>query len=234
MNENKVILISGTSKSIGEYLAQYYSEKGFQVIGCSRSPVKYESKNYRHFCLDICDEKKVREMFSEIRKTYNRLDVLINNAGIQSVNLSLLTSLKTVQDVFNTNMMGTFLLCREAAKLMMKNGYGRIINISSIAVPLCSIGTSVYSASKAAVEQFSKVLAKEVGSDGITVNNIGLSIVNQSGMMKNLSEKAIEETMEQVTIKSPLEFKDIAHVIDFFISDESQLITRQTLYLGGV
>ena len=233
MSENRVMLITGTSRGIGRYLAEYYVKKRVQVIGCSRRPVANELKNYQHFCLDVSDEPKVKQMFSEIRKTHNRLDVLINNAGAHAVNHSLLTPLKTVQDVFNTNMIATFLFCREASKLMRKNSYGRIVNISTIAVPLCSVGTSIYSASKAAMEQFSKVLAREVGSDGITVNTLGLSIVDHSGMVENLSEEAISEALGHTVFKLRLGFGDITHAIDFLISEKSKAVTKQTLYLGG-
>jgi len=234
MSDQQVMIITGTSKGIGKYLTKYYVKKGFQVIGCSRSQVDYELRNYQHFCLDVSDEIKVKQMFAEIHKTYNRLDVLINNAGLYSVNYAILTPVKTVQDVFNINMIGTFLFCREALKLMKKSSYGRIVNISTIAVRLSSAGNSIYSASKAAVEQFSKVLAKEVAPDGITVNTLALSFVKGSGMVENISEKAIKEALEHTILKSWLDFEDVAHAIDFFISSRSNMVTGQILYLGGV
>jgi len=234
MGKNQIILITGTTKGIGKYLVEYYVEKGFQVVGCSRGPVDPKFKNYQHFCLDVCDETKVKQMFGEIQKTYNRLDVLINNAGIASVNHVLLTPLKTVQNILNTNIIGTFLFCREASKLMRKNSYGRIVNISTIAVPLCTVGTSIYSASKSAIEQFSRVLAKEVSSFGITVNTLGLSIVSRTGMVENLSEDAISEVLEQTILKSWLNFEDVAYAMDFLISEKSKMVTGQTFYIGGV
>ena len=109
-------------------------------------------------------------MFAEIRKKYGRLDVIINNAGIASYTHALLTSLKELQNVLDTNFVGTFLCCREAVKLMKRNKYGRVINISSIHVPLATIGTSIYGATKASIEQFSRVLAQEVFQFGITIN----------------------------------------------------------------
>ena len=234
MSNQCTIVITGTSKGIGRYLAEYYAKKGFQVIGCSRRMVDYESKNYRHFCLDISDEAKVKEMFIEIGKTYKRLDALINNAGIMHMNYALLTPLQTVQKTLNTNFIGTFLCCREAVKLMQKNRHGRIINISTIAVPLSPVGSSSYSASKAAVEQFSKVLAREVASYGITVNTLALSIVKQSGMAGEIDQKAAREALAHTILKSPLDLQDIAHAADFLISSESAVITGQTLCLGGI
>lgn len=233
-NKNQIILITGTRKGIGRYLAEYYVGKGFQVIGCSRGLVDYKLSNYQHFCLDVSDESKVKQMFAEVRKTYNRLDVLINNAGIASMNYALLTPAKTVRDLLNTNFIGTFLFCREALKIMKKNTYGRIVNISTIHVPLCTVGSSIYSASKAAIEQFSKVLAKEAAPFGITVNILGLPFIKNTGMVEHLSEDAISEALEHTILKSRLDFDDVAYAMDFLISEKCKMVTNQTLYLGGV
>lgn len=232
--DNQVVLITGTRKGIGRHLAEHFVNQGFEVIGCSRSPVDYEFKNYRHFCLDVSDEVKVKQMFVEIRKTYNRLDVLINNAGVTSTNYASLTPRQTVQDIFSTNFIGTFLFCRESAKIMQRNRYGRIVNISTVSVPLSPAGTSIYSASKAAVEQFSKVLAREVVSLGITINTLSLSFVEKSGMVEGISDNAIKETLEKTILKSWLNINDVTNAVDFFISPKSNMVTCQTLYLGGV
>ena len=117
-NHKVLILITGTSKGIGKYLAEYYSSHGYQVIGCSRSEVKFSIKNYQHFCVDVSDEKSVKNLFRQIRKSYGRLDILINNAGIASMNHSLLTPISTVQKILDTNVIGAFLFSRESAKLM--------------------------------------------------------------------------------------------------------------------
>ena len=91
-----VILISGTSRGIGKYFVEYFSEKGFIIIGCSRKPLEHKTNSeYHHFCLEVSDEKKVKEMFLFIRKKYGRLDILINNAGIGSMNHSILIPIKT-------------------------------------------------------------------------------------------------------------------------------------------
>ena len=132
----KTMLITGTRKGIGKYLVEYYVEKGFQVIGCSRSAVDYELKYYKHYCLDVSDESKVKQMFTEIRKNHGKLDILINNASIFSMNHALLTAMDTVHEILKTNIAGTFLFCREAAKLMQRNKFGRIVNFATLAVPL--------------------------------------------------------------------------------------------------
>lgn len=111
MGEIKNILITGTSRGIGKYLAHYYAEKGYKVIGLSRSKVEFDLKNYQHVCVDITKENEVKKLFLNIRKEYDqKLDVLINNAGMTAPNFALLTSLKTVQEVFSINVFGTFIL----------------------------------------------------------------------------------------------------------------------------
>ena len=113
-----VMLISGTRKGIGRYLAEYYAGKGFQVVGFSRQPFEGKLEGYTHFIVDITDEEGLVGLFSTIRKTFGRLDCLLNNAGVGSMNHILLTPTKTVRAILETNVIGTVVCCREAAKLM--------------------------------------------------------------------------------------------------------------------
>jgi 3-oxoacyl-[acyl-carrier protein] reductase len=234
MVDQPVMIITGTRKGIGKYLAEYYTDKEYQVVGCSRGEIDFELDSYQHFCLDISDESLVKTMFTEIRKNFGRLDVLINNAGIASLNHVLLTPLKEVQDILNTNFVGTFLCCREAVKLMKRNKSGRIVNISSIHVPLATVGTSIYGASKASIEQFSRVLSREVFQYGININLLALSVVKSSGMAEGLSDDITLKILERTISKTQLDFKDVSNAIDFLISPKSSMVTNQTLYLGGV
>src|SRR6185369_2521409 len=123
-----------------------------------------QHENYRHFSVDVSDETKVKEMFADITRDYGRLDVLVNNAGIASMNHILLTAVETARSILETNFIGTFLLCREAAKVMRKRRFGRIVNLATVAVPLKLEGEAVYAASKAAVLTFTQVAAKELAS----------------------------------------------------------------------
>ena len=233
MTGNRVFLITGTSKGIGRYLVEYYAAKGVDVIGCSRQPSKYDVRNYRHFCLDVADEAAVRQMFSELHKGYKRLDVLINNAGIASMNHSLLTPLKTVHEVLNTNVVGTFLFCREAAKLMKANRYGRIVNFATVATPWKLEGEAIYACSKAAVESLTGVLAREFGDFGVTVNALGPTPV-KTDLIRSVPQDKIDALLRRQAIHRLGEFRDISTVIDFFIQPEADFVTGQVLYLGGV
>ncbi len=112
---SQVMLITGTRKGIGRYLAEYYTQLGFLVIGCSRSEAEEPLDNYKHYCLDVADEAAVQKMVHEVAKEYGRIDILINNAGIASMNHILLTPMSTVKRIFETNVFGTFLFAREVS-----------------------------------------------------------------------------------------------------------------------
>ena len=233
MSEKPVVVITGTRRGIGKFLAEYYVKKGFYVIGCSRKQVDFELKNYQHFYLDISDEPAVKKMYNQVRKTYGRLDALINNAGIASMNHALLTTIDTVNKVFNTNVVGTFLSCREAAKLMQMNKFGRIINFTTVATPLRLEGEAVYASSKAAVVSITQILARELADMGITVNAIG-PVPVKTDLIRAVPREKIESLINRQAIRRYGEFKDIVNVIDFFLRKESNFITGQVIYLGGI
>ncbi|MBI5116008.1 SDR family oxidoreductase [Candidatus Poribacteria bacterium] len=233
MADEQVILITGTRKGIGRYLAHYYAEKAFRVVGCSRGEVDYELDNYRHYCLDVSDESRVKNMFSEIRKLYNRLDILINNAGIASMNHVVLTPLETVHKIINTNYVGTFLFCREAAKLMQKRRYGRIVNFTTVATPLKLEGEAIYASSKAAVASLTEILARELAPFGVTVNAVGPTPI-ETDLIRSVPKEKIKALLDRQAIHRFGEFRDIANVIDFFISPKSDFVTGQNIYLGGI
>jgi 3-oxoacyl-[acyl-carrier protein] reductase len=227
------MLITGTSKGIGKYLVEYYTDKGLQVFGCSRGPLEQKPKNYRHYCLDVSDESAVKEMFADIRKSYKRLDVLINNAGIASMNHVLLTPLATVRRILDTNVVGTFLFCREAAKLMQHHRYGRIVNFATVATPMKLEGEASYASSKAAVESLTQVLARELAAFGITVNAVGPAPI-KTDLIRSVPEEKMKDVINRQAIRRYGEYRDVTNVIDFFIRPESDFVTGQVVYLGGV
>ena len=233
MAEPGVMVITGSRSGIGKALARHYCQLGYQVVGCSRQKSDLDIPNYHHHQLDVADEAAVSALFSWIRKTLGRLDVLINNAGQIAVNNILLTPLSQAQEVMRTNFIGTFLCCREAVKVMMKTRRGRIINLTSIAVPLAQPGTGIYSSSKAAVEQFTKVLAAEVEPMGIKVNALGLSMVAQSGMALAMSSQAAQAAVDLTKLKRWLSMDEVCKAMDEML-DEKNSATGKTIYLGEV
>src|ERR1043165_3555087 len=232
-NSRRVLLVSGSSKGIGRYLVEYYLAKGFLVAGCSRGNSSLQHENYRHFSVDVSDEIKVKEMFAEIARDYGRLDVLVNNAGIASMNHILLTPVETARSILETNFIGTFLLCREAAKVMRKRKSGRIVNLASVAVPLKLEGEAVYAASKAAIVSLTQILAREFADFGVPVNAIGPTPI-QTDLIKAVPPEKIEKLISLQAIPRPGKLEDVSNVIDFFIQPESNFITGQVIFLGGV
>jgi 3-oxoacyl-[acyl-carrier protein] reductase len=228
-----VVLITGARKGIGEHLVKHHLSQGHQVIGCSRQQTTFEAERYSHFCVDVTVEAQVRQLVADISERLGQLDVLINNAGISSMNHALLMPAKTAQQIFETNFIGTFLMCREAARVMRKNGFGRIINFASVATPLKIEGEAVYAASKAAVVNFTQIIAREFAEFGITANVIAPTPI-KTDLIKSVPQDKLNELISRQAIKRLGEFRDVTNVIDFFIRPESDFITGQVLYLGGV
>jgi 3-oxoacyl-[acyl-carrier protein] reductase len=228
-----VTLITGTRKGIGRAMVEHYLAGGHRVYGCSRQDAGIDHANYRHFCLDVADEKEVRRMFSEIRKEAGRLDHVVNNAGIASMNHAMLTPIATVRSILDTNVAGTFLVCREAVKVMKAASYGRIVNVISVAAPLTLEGESIYAASKSAVQTLTQILAREFSQFGITVNAVGPGPI-QTDLIRSVPPEKIASLLARQAIPRLGEYADVINVVDFYMRKESSFITAQSLFLGGV
>jgi 3-oxoacyl-[acyl-carrier protein] reductase len=231
-DEPRRMVITGTRKGLGKHMVEHYSRAGWEVIGCSRQPVDYTFPSYRHYCLDVADEAAVGEMFAEIGRDNGHLDVLINNAGIASMNHVLLTPLSTVADIFKTNVLGTYLFSRQAARLMSRRRFGRIVNMATVATPLKLEGEAAYAASKAAVVSLTQIMARELSELGITVNAVGPGPLD-TDLTRTVRKEKIEKLLGQLAIHQLGEMTDVTNVIDFLIAPQSGAVTGQTIYLGG-
>ena len=229
----QAVLITGTRKGLGKELAEYYLDKNYKVAGCSRGASSIDHENYLHFELDVSDEKAVVSMVRNTKRYFGTIDVLLNNAGIAAMNHILTTPYQNAHAVFNTNFFGTFLFSRETAKIMMKQKNGSIVNYTTVAVPLDLEGEAVYAASKAAIESFTRVSAKELGRFGIRVNAIGPTPI-KTDLIRNVPENKLEDLLDKQAIHRFGEFDDVVNVIDFYNSKKSNFITGQIMYLGGV
>lgn len=232
-NADKVIAITGTRKGIGLYLVEQYLERGWTVVGCSRGASDLKHDRYKHYELDVADERAVAKMMQDVRRSFGRLDALLNNAGIASMNHALLTPASTMERVFATNVFGTFLFCREAAKLMGRKNHGRIVNFATVATPLKLEGEAVYAASKAAVVSLTEVLARELAPMGITVNAVGPTPV-PTDLVGSVPEEKMTALIARQAFPRYGTMEDVLNVCDFYLRDESDFITGQTLYLGGI
>lgn len=233
MKGRPVMIITGTRKGIGEHLARHYLGAGYRVAGCSRGEGTIEHPEYRHFQLDVAEESEVTGMVRAVAKEWGGVDALLNNAGVASMNHILLTPLSTLARIFETNVFGSFLFAREAAKQMMKRKAGRIVNFATVASPLQLEGEAAYAASKEAVENFTRIMAREVGPLGITVNAVGPTPV-PTDLIKSVPREKMDSLLSRQAIHRFGTFEDIANVTDFLLKPESGFITGQVIYLGGV
>lgn len=229
----EMIVVTGTRKGIGREIALHFLNKGYRVAGCSRGEPSINHDSYMHFMLDIANEREVVNMVRTVGTKFGRIHALVNNAGLASMNHFLTTPAHTVEKLFRTNFLGTFLFTREVAKQMMRYKQGRIVNFSTVAVPLRLSGEAIYASSKSAVEEMTYVSAKELGPYGITVNAIGPSPV-KTDLIKAVPQNKLDELLSAQSIRRFGEFRDVINVIDFFLLPNSDFVTGQVIYLGGV
>ena len=228
------MLVTGSSRGVGRGISEHFLSRGYLVFGCSRGPSSLNQERYEHSTVDIGDDEQVRQWITSIGRKHGRIDVVVNNAGVMPpAALALATSTDLVESTFRTNLLGTFAVCRESAKVMMKRKFGRIINISTVGTELYLEGAAAYLASKSAVVAFSKVLAKELVPLQITCNVVALSLL-ESGMTDSLSAEAIEHYKQSLDIKQSSDIEDLCNVISFFVSPASRHVTGQVLHLGFV
>jgi 3-oxoacyl-[acyl-carrier protein] reductase len=233
MYQGETVLVTGASRGLGRQLCEHFLAHGGDVIGISRAPATLIHERYRHFEADIGDEPAVRRVFSAIRAEQRAVSILINNAGVATSQFTLLMPTASAEGMLRTNFLGAFVVARECGQLMLRRRYGRIINISSVTVPLGPLGGAIYSASKAALTQFTKVLARELASYNITCNVLGVSAI-ETDMWKDLSTDRLQSMIDSLPLKRPATLADVANVVDFFAHRASSAITGQVVYLGGV
>jgi 3-oxoacyl-[acyl-carrier protein] reductase len=226
------VLITGASRGIGAHLVRHYLTRDDVVIGCARGSPPLEHERYTHVQVDVTDEHAVRSLFVDVRERFRRLDVLINNAGIASMNPVMLTPFSAAREIMATNFLGTFVFTHGALRLLRSSTHGRIVNFTTVAVPLRLEGEAVYAASKSAVEAFTRIVAREAAPFGVTCNAVGPCPVRTS-LTKSVAEDKMGRLIARQAIPRWAEPDDVANVIDFFLRPESAMVTGQIVYLGG-
>jgi 3-oxoacyl-[acyl-carrier protein] reductase len=231
--DSRAICITGASRGIGRFLAETFIARGWTVFGCSRAPSDLKHERYQHFELDVSDERLVVAMFTAIRQRRVPLYALLNNAGVASMNHALTTPAATMERLLRVNAVGTMLCSREAAKQMLPRRAGRIVNFASVAVALDLEGESAYVAAKAAVAAYTRVLARELGPNGITVNAIGPNPI-KTDLIAGVPAEALDRLVRRQAIPRYGTVEDVLRVVDFFLDPSSDFVTGQTIYLGGI
>ena len=235
--QNKIVLVTGSSRGVGFEIANYFLKSGAKVIGLSRGQGNIDNKNYKHCSVDLGDPDSITSCFrNEIGKEFKKIDIVINNAAVMTSQFSMIMPIKNVMDMINVNLLGVFMVSREAAKLMRGKEPGRIINIGSMASSLEPVGDSIYAATKTGINTLANVMAKEFSTLNITCNTLAITAI-ETDMLKSHSANAqikIKEIINNLPLPRIANIDDIINVIDFFSSERSSYITAQTIYLGGI
>jgi 3-oxoacyl-[acyl-carrier protein] reductase len=237
----KKVLITGASRGIGESIInQFYSnefipigtatsEEGINKILESFSNANIEGKAYQ---LDLNNDESIENFFDEIKVDDMSPDILVNNAGITKDNLMLRMSEQDWNDVINIHLTGQFKLMKKFVRGMLKNRWGRIINISSAAAAIGNKGQANYVAAKAGIEAMSKSLAREVGSKNICVNCIAPGFI-ETDMIDNLGKDYLDGISSEIPLQRLGHVEEVASLVKFISSDEASYITGQTIHING-
>lgn len=230
---DKIVLITGARRGVGLLLTEHFLAQGATVIGFSRHADDQSRDRYTPVEVDIGDAESVAKAFEQVRKQFGRVDIVINNAAVLTSQYVMIMPPGAAKNMLDANIFGTFLVSREAAKLMRKTKWGRIINIGSMAASLEPIGDSVYAATKAAVSTLANVMAKEFASMNVTCNTLGITAI-ATDMLGQLPKDKIDGVIAGLPLPRYAVPDDIFNVVDFFASERSGYITAQTVFLGGV
>ena len=242
IDESKVALVTGGSRGIGRAGSIKLAESGFKIVvnfrtneEAANEVVKVVENMGGHAIAiqaDVSESQEVDSMFKQVLDSWGRVDVLVNNAGIDHDSLLLRMTEDVWDEVINTNLKGAFHCTKSALKSMVRNRWGRIINIVSVVGIEGNIGQSNYAASKGALIAFSRSIAKEVASRNITVNSVAPGYISTE-IAGELSPEFREVILSRIPQKRFGSSEDIANVINFLASDDASYITGETIRVDG-
>lgn len=240
--ENKVVLVTGAGRGIGREIAIQFAKAGYDVIinynGSlnAANETLHEVSNYSSHSqiikANVSDEQSVRSMFDQIKEAYGHLDVLVNNSGITKDGLMMRMSEDDFMSVIDVNLKGTFLCCKYASQMMMRQRSGSIVNMASVVGISGNAGQVNYAASKAGVIGLTKSLAKEIGSRNIRVNAIAPGFI-QTNMTDALSDRVKKQIETSIPLRTLGTVEDVAKMALFLASDDSLYITGQVMHVDG-
>jgi 3-oxoacyl-[acyl-carrier protein] reductase len=238
MKNKKIAIVTGAAKGIGKAISLRLVEEGCFVCAVDIDDEfgiklinEFGEENSKYYKCDIQSEDQVKELFQCIIKEFNKINILVNNAGIIYDNLINKMSLMEFENVINVNLKGTWLMCREAAIIMKTLESGRIVNISSRAL-LGNPGQSNYSASKAGIIGLTRSLALELGRYNILVNAVAPGLID-TPLTQALPAEVREKLIQAQPTKTMGKPEDVANVVAFLVNERTQFITGQTIYVDG-
>src|SRR3990172_77381 len=234
----RIALVTGAAKGIGRAIVERLVNENYFVIaidideaGGKKLIAKFGKEKLQFAKANIYKEKIVKSLFEKIVKEFKQVDVLVNNAGIIRDNMIWNMPSEDFDLVINVNLKGTWLMCREASKIMKQQNSGRIVNISSRAC-LGNRGQSNYSASKAGMIALTRVLALELGKYNVYVNAVAPGLID-TPLTQKLEKEILQKLIEKKQKKSMGKPNDVANVVAFLASEKTQFITGQTIYVDG-
>jgi len=239
--EGKVALVTGGSRGIGLAVAELLAGEGAGVAICARNidrakaaaaELKERGLDVKAFQADVGDSDSVSNLAEQLLSVYSRVDILVNNAGITADALLLRMRDEDWYRVIQTNLTGVFHCTKVIAKHMLKQRWGRIVNISSIVGLVGNAGQANYAASKAGIIGFTKSIARELASRGITANVIAPGFI-LTDMTQNLSEDARRRLLERVPLGRFGSAEEVAHVVGFLASERAGYITGHVIPVDG-
>jgi 3-oxoacyl-[acyl-carrier protein] reductase len=239
--KGQVGLVTGGTRGIGKAIAEVLAKRGVHLAIAGRNvdaahevaaSLSTSGSRAIGIRLDVSNAAEVEKAFEIIRKEFNRIDILINNAGITKDGLLMRMKEDAWDSVIDTNLKGVFLCSREAIKNMAKQRYGRIVNITSVAAFMGNPGQANYSASKAGIVGLTKTVAREYAGRGITVNAVAPGFI-ETAMTDVLTENLKEEMKKLIPVGRFGSVHDVANAVLFLVSPESGYITGQVIHVNG-
>ncbi len=236
--EGKIALVTGASRGIGRAIAETLVERGATVIGTATSEngaaaiSEYLGQNGKGFALNVTEAESVETTLKAITAEFGAIDILVNNAGITRDNLIMRMKEEEWLDIMDTNLTSIFRLSKAVLRGMMKKRAGRVINVGSVVGTMGNAGQANYAAAKAGVIGFTKSMAREVASRGVTVNTVAPGFI-ETDMTKALTDDQRAVTLAQVPAARLGDPREIASAVAFLASSEAGYITGETLHVNG-
>lgn len=231
----KTIMITGCSRGIGFELCSYFLSKEFRVVGTARKREdleKLKSMGADALQYEANNEESIENLISQVKAKYDCIDFFINNVGVAKVNLIEEVNFEDFDEVMNVNFKSTFFITSKLAHLIKKSKNGRIINISSILSSMPQKGFSCYSASKSAMESYTKSAALEFAPHNVTVNTIAPGFV-ETEMLQVIDSKKLSRMKKSIPLKRFCSPHEISHLVEYLISEQAGYITGSVISING-